>query len=420
MAKSGFEIKLGGFEPYLVESIIDALTPKAVRQQVMRQAALSSLARLQPIFDKLPEEERKNLYNKFFQAYGMAQPPFWRGLFGAKAEPILPLPEGTRVEYVTKPSLFGKTTKPIYIFPEVKPHTFTPEEEKPLLSKSHKKELEEYYREAGYGPEEAKEAVLDVVTKPGKSEAVQKARIKERAINWMNKYMQETGATKEEAREALNKKRPALGIMFGQIEEDEMWKKKVTESLITSREEKAAKDKEALAIREKELERRKAVDEFNQAIALRRQQFAEQVHQDRERNRSEAARAKDKTHLLSLMEKAYGRYVTRIQKEVAEAHKMQIAFKKINPDYEMEELKPNIPSFEEWLGTEGRPFLAAAQAFGMTDAELYGIVKPKEMPKGKEGAGRKEEGRPQKMSPGELLREENDFRKGFGLPPRRR
>lgn len=124
--------------------VIDAFVPKAQRAQAQMQLAIKELARLYPTVSQFAPEEKEKFYSQFFPAFGVAHPSAIRGLFGAKPQSVIPLPEGaTEFEGVTKMKspLSGRRTEiPAGLqLPNRGPIRF---QAKPLIQPEHRAELE--------------------------------------------------------------------------------------------------------------------------------------------------------------------------------------------------------------------------------------------------------------------------------------
>jgi len=197
---STFQIDTGlDIGPFLTKSLIEAIEPKGTRKQRQEQEALAKLAELQPMVSKLPETEKKDFYNRFFQAYGVYKAPWIRGMFGAGEEPVLPLPTGA--QEITRPmtGMFGrKDVKGVYV-PQVGPFKFT---EAPLLSEQKKSELLQFAKAQGYDEEETNALIEAATTGVPKSAAAIQANLLKRADRLIGDAMA-GGKTREQAIETL-------------------------------------------------------------------------------------------------------------------------------------------------------------------------------------------------------------------------
>jgi len=342
-------IDLGGFEPILIESIVDALTPKAVRHQALQQHALTALARLQPVFQDLPEADKKNLYNKFFRAYGMAQPAYWRGVFGAGPEPILPLPEGATVtEEGMPPSLLGRLRRrTVYTLPEVRPHTFP---DKPLLSEQHETELVKSFKEAGMDEEEIKEALAEKKSGMGRTAAAQTGAMVQKALRWMNQFkLTNPEATDEMALDALKRDRPTLGIPYEMYKNEKelmgTYRKTLTEDIkdrAKARETKAAFDKD----KQKFYEQKVKAD----------QDFRDRKFKAEQQNRVNAEKSKTADQLMRYAQTAYRNYLQEFTEQRRQHDQMEVNMAKLYPDYVPARFTGDALKFEDWLLSEGWMF----------------------------------------------------------------
>jgi hypothetical protein len=348
---STFQIDTGlDIGPFLTKSLIEAIEPKGTRKQRQEQEALAKLAELQPMVSKLPETEKKDFYNRFFQAYGVYKAPWIRGMFGAGEEPILPLPTGA--QEITRPmtGMFGKRdVKGVYI-PKIEPFTFPREELPPLMPPSKVKELKSF----GLTDEDIRDLLKE---QPSQLKMVLSA-------SRLYTQAKQQGKSHEEALNALGE----LRAPYEDYLQDRQLKKQQIEAGITAKGEAAYIQRE----REKRLTEEGKVKKayMEGQIELRRRQETRIS-----KNADLARQAKTQQDLLSLAQKAFAEdrraAISQNRLELDKAVKAQM----MGETYLRNEV--TIPlDFDDWLANDGRAFQERFKQMGGGEGGAPGGVPP--------------------------------------------
>lgn len=358
MPGSSWKIDTGiDLGPFFTKSLIEAFTPKAIRKQSQEQEALAKLAELHPMVSKLPEGEKKDFYNRFFQAYGIYRAPWIRGIFGAGEEPILPLPEGTREQdqFAKGPLGIGGRMQKQWITPEVKPFSFAREEPAPLMPLVHEREL----RSWGFSTEDIRDLLK---REPSQQQMIAKAqKIYSQAIK--------EGRPHEEALDATGN----LRTTYEDYLQDRQLKKQQIEAGVAAKGETAYIQKE----REKRLtEEGKVKKTYMEAqISIRRAQEARLS-----KNADLARQAKTQQDLLALAQKAFAEdrraAISQNRLELDKAVKAQM----MGETYLRNEV--TIPlDFDDWLVNDGRAFQERFKQLGGGE----GVTPPGAVPPAAQG-----------------------------------
>jgi len=341
MANKSFQFDTGiDLGPFFTKSLIEAIEPKGTRKQRQEQAALATLAELQPMVSKLPESEKKDFYNRFFRSFGVYKAPWIRGIFGAGDEPILPLPEGSREEsrYVTGPLGIGGRMQKQYIIPQMEPYKFAREQLPPLMPPERVAELKSF-------------GLTDADVRDLLKEQPSILKMVMSASRIYNQAKSE-GKSHEEALNTLGE----LRVPYEDYLADRQLKKQSIESGIRAKEEHAELGKE----REKRLG-----EEGRARTAFHQGQLA--IAKDREarlsKNSNLADGAKNQKDLLSLAQKAF-----------SDDRRMAISHNRLELDKQVKAqmmgetyIRNDIPiplDFEDWLDNDGRAFKARFQQLG--------------------------------------------------------
>jgi len=317
---------------FLVKSLVEAIEPKGSRKQRHEQEALAKLAEYQPMVSKLPESEKKDFYNKFFGAYGMSEPPWLRGLFGAGPEPVLPLPEGSveKGRFVKGPFRIGGRMQTQYIIPQTKPFKFEREEPAPLMPPSKVRELKSF----GLTDEDIRDLLKE---QPSQLKMVMSA----------SKLYSQAKAAGKSDEEALN----SLGELRAPYEDyqhDRELKKQQIEAGVTAKGESSyiAREREKRLTEEGKV--KKSYMEAQIEIARGRELRLS-------KNTALASQAKNQQALLALAQKAFAEdrrtAIAQNRLELDKAVKAQM----MGETY----LRNEIPvplDFEDWLENDGRAF----------------------------------------------------------------
>lgn len=334
----------------IVRTLVDTLEPKGTRKQRHQQEALAKLAEYQPMVSKLPETEKKDFYNRFFRAYGMSEAPFFRGLFGAGPEPVMPLPEGSteKGQFVKGPLGIGGRMQTVYTIPQPGPFKFA---ETPLLSESAEAEIRKGAKAQGLSDEEIEDLVQDARTKkisPWSSSAkFLEQRTLGRGVKWIQNYIDKTGATEEEALAALKKARPDIGTM---VEEHQS---KLKSDLEYRQALKGVKEREVTVkeedSRRKERERVQRQQQFDVRMTLEKQRELRLGA-----NQKLALGQKDTAGVLDAAQKAFALY----SRNVNEHNRLELLKEKQSIFSETPYMRMDLPrpDWESWLLDEGAAF----------------------------------------------------------------
>ena len=359
MARGGttsFEtgIKLG---PFFTQSLIEAFTPKAIRKQQQEQVALENLARLQPMVSKLPEAEKKDFYNKYFQAFGIYHPPWIRQAFGAGEEAVMPLPEGAAEIKRPMAGPFGigkKNVRGVYV-PRGEPFKFA---EQPLLSEGREAELTGIAKKYGF---EAPHHIREAVTGKALSREEQLDEILDRGGKQVDAWFTANPTASREDPKAVAQavssiKEPGLRRTYSDYVAGKDLTKLRIESEVAAKGERAKLGKEESA---RKRERDKALGDYQRAqIEIAR---ARELRLGK--NSALAQTAKDKNQLLALAQKAFAEdrraAISHNRLELDKAVKAQT----LGETYIRNEVPVSI-DFEDWLATDGRAFYARLSQLG--------------------------------------------------------
>ena len=271
--KSGFQFDTGiNVGPFFAQSLIDAMLPRALQKQHAEQVALAKLVEMQPTISKMPDEEKKNFYNHFFQSFGVYRPGWIRSIFGAGDEPVLPLPEGTTETSEFKKGLFGVGggMQRQIITPERKPFSFPQE---PFLSIQHENELRTSLEKMGWSKEDINDTVARAREKKfdiwGTSTPALESRIYGRAARFIQDEMAQ-GATLEQAETKLEGTKPEVAALYRKFKEEADLRKRLKEATIT-------KGVEDTAIKQQEADRKKLEGDRRDQMAQATLQFKREV-----------------------------------------------------------------------------------------------------------------------------------------------
>jgi len=342
-----------------MEMVAEALVPKATRQQFQQRQALSELARLHPQISEWSPEDKRQAYSMFFPAYGVSHPPVLRKLFGAKAEPILPLPSGTTEETPMGAtySKFGETVKaktpfrgrraevpPGINLPRITPHQFLV---KPLLHPEEEEEIRSTGERLGWDEAEKQEIIKQKMS--GKMAWPDQLRFDRLRI--AEKMLEEMRAKNPEAsdEELIENLPPGIRLNYKEHLETQRSKMELAASLKSQREETAADKKERTKLSKEVEKRRAAQQEWYQG-------FQERKLKSLELNKKVAASAKsaEQAHRDALT--AYGRYLTDFRADERAHNQMEVAIARLDPSQPITRFATEPDRFEDWLKKDGLPF----------------------------------------------------------------
>ena len=358
----------GALGPWLAQSFIEAVIPKAIRQQQQEQVALAKLAEFQQFASKLPEAERENFYNRFFRAFGVSQVPWVRGVLGEKPEPILPLPKGatyskTGVEKTT-------TGMPVRVpqrlqIPPVQPFTFP---RTPLIAPEEEREIDAFV-EKSYPQEEWEDAKAAIKRERVTGRWTTADERTQAMVRRAEKLLQEDeqkfpGAVPDERVQRLP---PGLRTIYKNYVAEREYKEEDVKS-------RAYQRREGIRQTQEKIEGRRSYEQAT--LDLKKRQIALQEEKFRltAKNATLARTAKSAGQALKMARDAFAadrRYAISQNKLELDKQKNAMMMGR-----EYIPLNVPIPGWDDWLANEGAPFLQAISDLQAGQPGVEGGVAP--------------------------------------------
>lgn len=338
------------------KDIIEALIPKAIRKQAQTQLALEALAQAYPTLSKMPQEEREKVYSQLiFPAYGVYEPPLFRRMFGAKPEPLLPLPKGAEeipkelAGMKIRTRVGGRELKPGLFIPPTQPLTVAPS---PLIQPEHEAELEK----------QAQTLFPDLPEERAEWVRTQKTALLTGIKPTREDILWETIGRAERMIDAYKKANPqatdkeAFGVLpptirrryqehIEKFEADKAYREAFTEDIKARKIEREEKVKAAQTKEKRLAEQQTWYQDFQE----RKLKFQDQW-------KKLATRGKSPQQVYRDALTAYNIYIKNLQSEERAHNQMEMGFAKLDPNYIPARFVQPRLSFEDWLRSEGLIF----------------------------------------------------------------